>query len=78
MVETIIGIISEGLNSVCVINLKVLNGNIDDLSSPGRNEILGALLQDRKCTPNRFIQNQLKTATHVHSVTRVYVHCEIY
>ena len=36
---------SEGLNSVGVINLKVLNGNIDDLSSLGKNEILGALLQ---------------------------------
>ena len=55
-VETIICIISECLNSVCVINLKVLNGNIDDLSSPGRNEILGALLQDIMCT-NRFIQS---------------------
>ena len=47
-VESIIN--SEGLNSVGVINLKVLNGNIDDLSSQGKNEILGALLQYIKCT----------------------------
>ena len=47
---------NEGLNSVGVINLKVLNGNIDDLSRQGRNEILGALLQYIKCT-NRFSQN---------------------
>ena len=53
-VETIIN--SEGLNSVGVINLKVLNGNIDDLSSQRKNEILDALLQYNKCT-NRFIQN---------------------
>ena len=33
-IETIIN--SEGLNCVGVINLKVLNGNIDDLSSQGR------------------------------------------
>ena len=33
-VETIIN--SEGLNSVGVINLKVLNGNIDDMSSQGK------------------------------------------
>ena len=53
-VETIIN--SEGLNSLGVINLKVLNGNIDDLSRQGRNELLGALLQYIKCT-NRFSQN---------------------
>ena len=53
-VETIIN--SEGLNSVGVINLKVLNGNIDDFSSQGKNEILDTPLQYIKCT-NRFIQN---------------------
>ena len=45
----------EGLNSICDINLKVLNGISDNISKQGQNELVGALLQYIKCT-NRFRQ----------------------
>ena len=35
----------EGLNSIGDINLRVLNGNIENLSIQGQTEILSALLQ---------------------------------
>lgn len=45
----------EGLDSIWDINLKVLNGAIENISKQGQNDMLGALLQYIKCT-NRFKQ----------------------
>ena len=43
----------EKVDSIGDINLRVLNGNIENLSIQGQAEILSALLQYIKCT-NRF------------------------
>ena len=42
-------LINRKLDSIGDINLRVLNGNIENLSIQGQTEILSALLQNMKC-----------------------------
>ena len=56
MLENVEAVInSEGLDSIGDLNLRVLNGNIENPSIQGQIEIVSALLQyiKTKCT-NRF------------------------
>ena len=57
MVEKVEEVLNrEGLDSIGDINLRVLTGNIENLSIQGQTEMLSALMQSIKCT-NRFSQN---------------------
>ena len=57
MVEKVEEVLNrEGLDSIWDINLRVLTGNIENLSIQGQTEMLSALMQFIKCT-NRFSQN---------------------
>ena len=57
MVEKVEEVLNrEGLDSIGDINLRVLTGNIENLSIQGQTEMLSALMQFIKCT-NRFSQN---------------------
>ena len=57
MVETVEEVLNrEGLNSIGDINLRLLCGNIENLSIQGQAEMLSALMQYIKCA-NRFSQN---------------------
>ena len=57
MVEKVEEVLNrEGLDSIGDINLRVLTGNIENLSIQGQAEMLSALMQFIKCT-NRFSQN---------------------
>ena len=57
MVEAVEEVLNrEGLNSIGDINLRVLCGNIENLSIQGQAEMLSALMKYIKCT-NRFSQN---------------------
>ncbi|MEW8546767.1 MAG: reverse transcriptase domain-containing protein [Candidatus Thiodiazotropha sp.] len=46
----------EGLNSIRDVSLKVLIGNVENISKQGQNDLVGALLHYIQCT-NRFRQN---------------------
>ena len=57
MVEKVEEVLNrEGLDSIGDINLRVLTGNIENLSIQGQTEMLSALMQFIKCT-KRFSQN---------------------
>ena len=57
MVEKVEEVLNrEGLDSIGDINLRVLTGNIENLSIQGQTDMLSALMQFIKCT-NRFSQN---------------------